>query len=407
MGLCGKELLYSFVLMFGAFTFGYVMSYPALALLDMEDKGMVDSKSTAATFFNSITALCAIFGTFVSAFLLKFFGRKPTTAIIACFGTFSWSLLLTLRKEYFWFGIVVRGLCGLTIGAFSSIIPMYIVELAPAGASGFFGSLNQLGIATGIVIVYLVGNWADWRWTAVGGMFFTVFLSIAVWFIPESPAVTNGNANSNDQPKGNIMQKQYALPLFVCVMLMVFQQFCGINAILTNLADLFKTAGVNIEAGIASAISGSAQVISVFIGAVLVDKLGRRLCWCLSFGGMVISMGLYATSLKVEMPSWLPIVIVFLYLLAFGLGAGAIPWFIVSEMFDTSVRPIAQSIVSASNWILAFTVMTVFPYMREALTDFWCFILFTAFSVGGIIFGMFYVGDPKPAADATPLITDA
>lgn len=397
MGICCKELIYAGVLVLGSITFGYVISYPALALLDIEDKWGIDSKSTQATFYNSIAALIAIFGTMVCAFLLKFFGRRPTTSIIACFGTLSWGLLLTVRKEYFWFGIVCRGLLGLTIGAFSSIIPMYIVELAPSDVSGFFGSLNQLGIAFGIVIVYLVGNWCDFRWTSVVGMCFTIALSILVWLIPESPAVKAANAEVQNEPKGNIWQKQYRLPLFVCIMLMVFQQFCGINAILTNLADLFQTAGVDIQAGIASAISSMAQVFSVFIGALLVDKFGRRFCWSISFILIVVSLALYAASLKVNMGSVFPIIIVFLYLLAFGLGAGAIPWFIVAEMFDDSVRHIAQSIVSASNWTLAFLVMTVFPYMREKLTDFWCFIIFMIISAGSVVFGLIYVKNPQPA----------
>lgn len=397
MGICCKELIYAVVLTLGSMDFGYVISYPALALLDIEDKWGIDSKSAQATFFNSIAALIAIFGTFVCAFLLKYFGRRPTTSIIACFGTLSWGLLLTVRKNYFWFGIVCRGLLGLSIGAFSSIIPMYIVELAPPDVSGFFGSLNQLGIAFGIVVVYLVGNWCDFRWTSVVGMCFTIVLSIAVWLIPESPAIQNQAAEVQNEPKGNIWQKKYAKPLYVCVMLMVFQQFCGINAILTNLADLFQTAGVNLEAGIASAISSMAQVVSVFIGALLVDKLGRKLCWALSFGLIVISLALYAASLKVNMGSIFPIIVVFIYLLAFGLGAGAIPWFIVAEMFDTDVRHVAQSIVSASNWTLAFIVMTVFPFMREAITDFWCFIIFMIISALSVVFGWIYIQNPKPA----------
>lgn len=404
MGLLGKELVYALVLMLGSLTFGYIISYPALALLDIEDKMGIKHDSAQGTLFNAISSLTAIAGTFCSALLLRYFGRKPSTAVVACFGTFSWSLLLTVRKEYFFFGIIVRGLLGLAMGAYSSLIPMYIVELAPEGASGFFGSLNQLGIATGIVIVYLVGNWCDFRWTAVVGMAITILQSIIVWFIPESPAVSN-QSKDDEKPKGNIFQKRYIRPLFVCVMLMVFQQFCGINAILTNLATLFKNAGVDLQAGIASAISGTAQVVSVFIGAILVDKLGRKLCWNLSFGLIVVSLALYSTSLKVTMPNWLPIAIIFLYLLAFGLGAGAIPWFIVAEMFDTPVRPMAQSIVSASNWILAFTVMMIFPYMENAFTDFWCFIIFMIVSIFSVIFGFVFITNPQPDTSFKPLIT--
>ncbi|OHT09945.1 major facilitator superfamily transporter [Tritrichomonas foetus] len=408
-GICRKELLYALVLMLGALTFGYVMGYPALALLSMEEQMGIDHESTQATFFNSVTSLAAIAGPFITALLLRFMGRKPATCIIAIFGVFSWSLLLALKPSIFWFGILVRALLGLTIGAFSSIIPMYIVELAPPSSTGFYGSLNQLAIATGIVIVYFVGNFLDWKKTAIIGIIIPACLAGLVWLIPESPAVVYSSIPRADESreKPSIFQRKYLHPLFVCVMMMVFQQFCGINAILTNIGALFANIGVSIDIGIASAISAIAQVISVFIGAILIDKFGRKVCWTLSFSGMVIALALYAASLKTSMPNWMPICIVFFYLLSFGLGAGPIPWFIVAEMFESSVRPIASSIVSSSNWLMAFTLISAFPKMVKAMTEFYCFIFFMLVSILGTIFGLLFIKNPSAESlTQSPLLND-
>lgn len=294
------------------------------------------------------------------------------------------------------------------MGGFSSIIPMYIVELAPPESSGFYGSLNQLGIALGLVIVYLVGDVCNWKNSALVCMGIDIALTILVWFIPESPAVSK-----NDQPlleetstkRESVLQKQYIGRLVQSVMMMVFQQFCGINAILTNLNDLFSKCGLDgISENMASAISGSAQVIAVVFGGFLVDSLGRKIAWSTSFGGISISLLLYALTFKVtfgsdKTNSILSIVFIFLFLLAFGLGAGAIPWFIISEIFPTSVRPAAVSIVSASNWILAFTVIEIYPYMEKAMTTFGCMMLFMACSVASTIFGIVYVKKNARADD--------
>ena len=104
-------------------------------------------------------------------------------------------------------------------------------------------------------------------------------------------------------------------------------------------------------------------------------------------------------SMEEKFPSWFPIVVIFIFLLAFGLGAGPIPWFIVSEMFPPSIRPPAASAVSVSNWTLAFIVIQVFPYMQDAMKDFGCFMLFAVCSFVGTVFGLFYVKNPEVDQD--------
>lgn len=401
--ICGQELVYAIVLMFGALTFGYVMAYPSPAIPQMEQEfqGLSDFQKS---FFNSVTSLCAIFGPFLTTALLRCFGRRFVTFVVAVFASVSWLLLLVTSKNLFWFGMVCRGLLGLAIGGFSALIPMYIVELAPPEATGFFGSLNQLGIAIGILICYLVGNWVSWRPDAIVGASLTVCLSILVWLIPESPVVTNGGqSNGGSESACVIFSKEWIGKLVVCMMFMFFQQFSGVNAILTNLTTLFNDAGVSLESGIASAISSIAQVIAVLIGGFLIEKLGRKVVWIMSFGGVALMDLLYALcrhdTLKEKFPSWFPIVVIFIFLLAFGLGAGPIPWFIVSEMFPSAIRPPAQSAVSVSNWTLAFIVIQVFPYMQSSMKDFGCFLLFAVCSFIGTIFGLFYVKNPEPERD--------
>lgn len=408
---CTIHLLYASVLMLGSITFGYIIGYPSPAkpsMLKDPDFANVKDFETQYTLFNSLASLTAVCGPFFSAFILRFVGRKVCACTFSSMAAIFFFMLYWTKGSYFWYGILCRCLLGFSMGGFSSIIPMYIVELAPPESSGFYGSLNQLGIALGLVIVYLVGDVCNWKNSALVCMGIDIALTILVWFIPESPAVSK-----NDQPlleetstkRESVLQKQYIGRLVQSVMMMVFQQFCGINAILTNLNDLFSKCGLDgISENMASAISGSAQVIAVVFGGFLVDSLGRKIAWSTSFGGISISLLLYALTFKVtfgsdKTNSILSIVFIFLFLLAFGLGAGAIPWFIISEIFPTSVRPAAVSIVSASNWILAFTVIEIYPYMEKAMTTFGCMMLFMACSVASTIFGIVYVKKNARADD--------
>jgi MFS family permease len=337
-------------------------------------------------------------------------GRRISAFIIAVVGTGSWLILLGNAQSRFWVGMIASALLGFVIGAFSALCPMYIVELAPPDMTGFFGSLAQLAIATGIVVVYLVGSWITWLYSAIVGAVICGLMAVLIWFVPESPATAqeleaanqeDGQASQNDdEEKESIFSSPHFGRLLAGIAFMFFQQFSGINAILTNLTDLFTQGGVELESGYASTITGAAQVIACLCAGFLIEKLGRRVVWIISFAMITLTDLLYGIynipSLRDNhtFPNWFPILVIFVNLLGFGAGAGPIPWFIISEMFPSSVRATAVSIVSTSNWILAFAVLQLFPELVKGLQLWGCFVLYAALSLGATIFGIFYVKNP-------------
>jgi MFS family permease len=183
---------------------------------------------------------------------------------------------------------------------------------------------------------------------------------------------------------------------------MFFQQMTGVNAIITNLTDLFRQAHVPAQiAKYASPIAGSAQVIACVCAGPLVQMLGRKAVWIVSLAGITLTDVLYALyqnqSVGGRFPNWLPIVVVFAHLFAFGLGIGPIPWFFIPEMFPADIRPMANSIATSSNWMFAFLVIVCFPKLREAIGDWVVFVMFAAVSFGATMFGAVFVKDPDVA----------
>jgi MFS family permease len=314
-----------------------------------------------------------------------------------------------MTARLFWFGIVVRGLLGVSIGSFSALSPVYIVELSPPDATGFFGSLNQLAIASGFVVCPLVAIGLGWRQIAGIGALIVAALIPLVWLIPDSrPELSSG-------PKESIFQRQWAAPLIVASLMMVFQQTSGINAILTNLIDLFDSAGIEIDSQVASAITGVAQVVACMCGGFLIQKLGRKIIWIVSLAGMAIADLIYGISRftsiqeKGTFPPWAPIVLIFFFCFAFGLGAGPIPWFIVAELFPPSVRGTAQSIATSVNWLFAFLVMQFWPNVSNAKTgigEAGTFMLFAGSCAIGAVFGVIFVKN-ETGSDKKPLIGSA
>lgn len=54
--------------------------------------------------------------------------------------------------------------------------------------------------------------------------------------------------------------------------------------------------------------------------------------------------------------SYLSIIFVMVFVIAFAVGPGSIPWFLVSELFNSSARPLATSIAVGVNWTANFVV---------------------------------------------------
>ena len=338
--------------------------------------------------------LAAALGPFATKFLLnKFKGkRRNTMCVISIFGTVSW-LLNCLTKINIYAGWVSRALLGITIGSYSSICAMYLVELAPEGTSGFFGSLNQIGIVIGQGLWSFLGPFIDYMGFNYFGAVVSVVQAVSVMFIPESPDA--GAGQDEEGPKVSVFQKKYFKGLMIGIVMMFMQQFCGINGILTNLTDIFKDAGLNLNPNYQSGISILSQFVSVFIGSMLMDKLGRKIVWLLSSGICLAGCFIMALNEKFHWSVVLPLICIFVYQLGFGLGLGPIPWFIVSELFEADVRPAANTVCVVSNWVFAFVIVMVFPEMKKSLTMFGSMIFFTCISFAALIFGIFCIKEPK------------
>lgn len=78
-------------------------------------------------------------------------------------------------------------------------------------------------------------------------------------------------------PYRRLMKPESRPPLVIGLLLQLFQQFTGINAIMFYAPVLFQTVGFGNNAALLSAvITGSVNVVSTLVGILLVDRTGRR-----------------------------------------------------------------------------------------------------------------------------------
>merc|ERR1712243_503750 len=92
---------------------------------------------------------------------------------------------------------------------------------------------------------------------------------------------------------------------------------------------------------------------------------------------------------------WVPLASLSVFVFAFSIGFGPIPWLMMSELFAPEVKSIASSISTTFNWTLAFLVTKFFSNMEEDLTKAGAFLVFGGITILTFFFCLLFVPETK------------
>lgn len=196
--------------------------------------------------------------------------------------------------------------------------------------------------------------------------------------------------------------------IFIAFGLMFFQQLSGINAVIFYTNAIFTDANVELKPQYATILIGVIQVIATLGSTLVVDRVGRKILLMASFSLMALctlSLGIfYAVKGKNEESvdgfGWICLLALCLFIVAFSIGAGPLPWLCLSEIFASDIRAIAGSLTGTLNWTLAFAVTATYPPVREKIGPSACFIAFAVLSLIGSLFAKFVVPETKGISNA-------
>ncbi|GAQ91216.1 sugar transporter [Klebsormidium nitens] len=380
----------------GPLYFGYSLGYTSPALPAIESQ--LELTTGQASFFGALVNIGAMMGSLSSGAVADAIGRKGVLAVAACPGVLGWLIIALAQDPLALYS--GRLLCGFATGTFSFAVPIYIAEVSPSHLRGGLGAVNQLGITIGIVLVYALGMLIHWRTLAFIGVLPMGVLLLGLTVLPESPRwlakneyqarlvaalrqlrgaecdtrtemqeIQEAARQSSAQPRAtlrDLFKRDLTWPLVAGVGLMVLQQFSGVNAVMFYSGTIFRAAGVH-SADAAAFTCGLLQVFMTGLAVWLMDKAGRRLLLMVSAGGMAVSSAALAYSFWLPpgslAASYLAIASLLVYIAAFSLGMGAVPWIIMSEIFPVHVRGLAGSCATLVNWTASFTVTQTFQYL--------------------------------------------
>ena len=185
------------------------------------------------------------------------------------------------------------------------------------------------------------------------------------------------------EEKGSIkelLQPGFRTALIVGIVLALFSQITGINAIIYYAPEIFKSIGFGTNSALLqTVIIGVINTIFTFIAIWLIDKTGRRplLLWGVS--GMAICLFAVGLMFYLDVSSspWL-LVFIHGFVGSFSASLGPIPWVLISEIFPTKIRGAAMSIAIFTLWIGVILITQFFPMLWDGIGGaftFWIFMI--------------------------------
>jgi sugar porter (SP) family MFS transporter len=389
------------------------------------------------------TVASALIGTIVgAAFVGKpsdWIGRKKVMIWLAVFYFVS-AVGSGLAWDWSSF-LFFRFLGGLAVGGASVVSPMYIAEISPARLRGRLVALTQFNIVFGIMLAYLsnyiIAKMAlgavEWRWMFGVEAFPAAAFFVLLFANPESPrwliakarleeargilsqlGTDTGNVDDEVQKiKDSIdlehhtlrepfYQPKYLQPIMLAVLIAMFNQLSGINAILYYAPQVFKMAGAAAESAmLQSVLIGFTNLVFTMLALVIIDHFGRKKLMLVGSVGYIISLGAAAAAFYTYGTNFTPmggrlvLGAIVLFIASHAFGQGAVIWVFISEIFPNRVRARGQALGSFTHWIMAAVISWTFPLIADKLGAAYVFSFYAAMMVLQLGWVLMYMPETK------------
>ncbi|KAG2203486.1 hypothetical protein INT47_008213 [Mucor saturninus] len=360
-----------------------------------------------------------------------------------------------------------RFVTGMAVGALSLLVPLYQSEIAPPEIRGSLISLQQLAICFGILISFWIdygltniGGQAAWRIPLCLQIVFSLVLGIGIIFFPYSPRwlMSKGREEEalkvlsklrrlpQDHPtvqaeykdikvtvefdrhierqqypqhvdngsKGRMMigalgyrdlfKKGSFNRVFVGSMLMFFQQFTGMNALVYYAPKIFKSIGLTGDSVslLATGVVGIINFVGTIPTVILLDVLGRKtalMVASLVMGVCMLVVAIITALCQHDWPShsaegWVSVAFIYIFICGFAVAWGPIPWVVCAEIFPLRSRAKGMSVTTSSNWMNNFIIGLIVPVMLENIT-YGTYIFFACFLFLSFAFVWYFVPETK------------
>ncbi|MDO4588067.1 MAG: sugar porter family MFS transporter [Planctomycetia bacterium] len=442
------------------------------------------------------TVASALIGTILGALFAgrpaDRWGRKPVLLWIGIlyFVSAVGSGLAWDWPSFFFFRLIG----GLGVGGASVVAPMYIAEISPPSYRGRLVALMQFNVVFGVFMAFISNAVIDWGFSheiawrlmlgveALPALIFTLLVPL----IPRSPRwlmarhreeeartvlLKIGNSVENTESElaairesldlahhsihETLFRKIYLVPIMLAILIAMFNQLSGINAIMYYMSDIFQMAGASVNSAMfQSCLIGAINLASTLCGLLLIDRFGRKFLMYAGSIGYILSLAvitfmflIYADEFKtasssnrmelarqyladvtardplsdqvaiakrqyehaeadyqqalaktgelapgsLKKPGTIVLIGLFFFVISHAFGQGTVIWVYISEIFPNRVRAKGQVLGSFTHWFMAALIAQTFPILVASVGPAFPFAFYTIMMVLQLLWVRFFM----------------
>ena len=375
----------------------------------------------------------AAFGAILGGRLSDRFGRRKTILGLAVL--FLLGALACVFAPGFGVMVVGRVILGLAVGGASTVVPVYLAELAPYEIRGSLAGRNEVMIVTGqlaaFIINAIIGNlWGEnngvWRIMLAVAAVPAICLMFGMLRVPESPRwlIAQGRSEDAYQVLKTIRSQQRARAevdmvtelhemeevairgswtalrdnrwirriVLVGIGIGVAQQLTGINSIMYYGQSVLKDAGFASNAALIANIGpGAIGVAGSILALWLAQKINRRTTLLIGYSLTTVCHFLIGIA-SIALPDgnaarpWVILILVVAFVGSMQTFLNVATWVLLSEIFPLHIRGLAIGISVFCLWIANALLGLFFPTLVAATGITGTFFIFGAIGIIAIIF---------------------
>ncbi|RCI05831.1 hypothetical protein CU098_012600 [Rhizopus stolonifer] len=421
--------------------------------------------STQTGFMVSILELGAWIGSWIIGYFADKIGRKHSIVLSSLVFLLGSSIQGGAQNVGYLLG--GRFVTGMGVGALSLLVPLYQSEISPPEIRGSLVSLQQLAVTFGILISFWIDygltrvtGEASWRVPLCIQLAFAAVLGVGIIFFPFSPRWLMGQGREleslevisqlrrlpQDHPlvieewreikvsvefdlhverelypeyvdkvkKGRMMielmgyrdlfRKGMFNRLAIGCIIMFFQQFSGVNALIYYAPKIFQSVGLTGESVslLATGVVGIINFVMTFPTVFFLDITGRKIALMTASVVMTICMivvTIITALFQHDWPNhtaegWVSVAFIYIFIANFAYSWGPIGWVIPAEIFPLRTRAKAMSVTTSANWMSNFIIGLIVPTMLQNIT-YGTYIFFACFIAMSFFFVLFFVPETK------------